>query len=293
MRVLVLGGDGMLGHQLLDTLSSGHDVAVTLRHHLDHYRHLGRFHAGNAYGDVDVRQPSRVLEVLADFRPDAVVNAVGIIKQRPEATRPLPSIEVNALFPHRLAAMAEGAGARIVHISTDCVFSGARGGYTEADVPDPVDLYGRTKLLGEVGDAPCLTLRTSLIGLELSSRWGLVEWALGSSGTIPGYRNVAYTGLTALELSRLIDLLLRRHPGLCGTWHVASAPISKHDLLVTLLAKAGRDQPAVRPDDSVRCDRSLRADAFCSVTGWEPPPWEAMLDELAAAVRARAVAAAC
>lgn len=286
MRVLLIGGDGMLGHELLAGLSRSHDVAVTLRRDLPAYVDHGLFTPANAFAGVDVRDAGRVLEVVAEYRPQVIVNAAGIVKQRADAGRSIPSIEVNSLFPHRLAVIARAADARLIHISTDCVFSGDRGGYRETDVPDPVDLYGRSKLLGEVNERASITLRTSMIGLELANRLSLVEWALAEPGAISGYRNVLYSGLTTMELTRVIDALIEHHPDLHGIWHVASEPISKYDLLDGLFRRIGRDG-RVRPEDGLVSDRTMSGEAFEKATGYQVMSWDDMLDELATRIRDR------
>jgi dTDP-4-dehydrorhamnose reductase len=214
------------------------------------------------------------------------LNEVGIVKQRPEAEDPLPALEVNSVFPHRLARLCADTGARLVHFSTDCVFSGRKGDYRETDMPDPVDTYGRTKLLGEVG-APNLTLRTSIIGLELGRRQGLIEWLLASRGRVKGYRRVLYSGLTTLEMARLVDRLLAEHPDLAGLFHVASAPIDKFALLSRLARELGREDVELEPVDEPVCDRSLCADALANATGYRAPAWDEMLRELAREVRRR------
>lgn len=286
MKVLVIGGDGMLGHELLAGLSASHEVAVTLRRDLSAYSHHGLFTPANAFAGVNVRDPGAVLEVVADFRPQVIVNAAGIVKQRADASRSIPSIEVNSLFPHRLAVVARAAGSRLVHISTDCVFSGDRGGYRETDVPDPVDLYGRSKLLGEVDEPGCITLRTSMIGLELANRLSLVEWALAQVGPFSGYRNVFYSGLTTMELTRVIDEIVVGQPDLHGVWHVASDPISKYDLLAGLFRRIGREGD-VRAEDGVVSDRTMSGEAFEKASGYRVMPWDDMLDELAARIQER------
>jgi len=300
VRVLILGGDGMLGHQLRRELSARHDVGVTLRRPDEASSSgsdagaLGRAPAGvresdhRVFRNVDVRDLDRVSKVVARFRPEAVVNAVGIVKQRPESDDLLPALEVNAVFPHRLAGLCADAGARLVHFSTDCVFSGRKGLYGEGDPPDPVDTYGRTKLLGEVG-APHLTLRSSIIGLEQGRRQGLVEWFLASRGPVKGYRRAVYSGLTTLEMARLVDRLLVAHPDLAGLFHVASEPIDKFTLLSRLAQALGRRDVQIEPVDEPVCDRSLCADAFASATGYQPPAWDEMLQELAREVRRREV----
>jgi dTDP-4-dehydrorhamnose reductase len=277
----------MLGHELLRELGPSHDVAVTLRQPPSAYERHGLFNPGNAYYGIDVRHPDAVPGVLAHFGPDAVVNAVGIIKQRPDGQLTLPCLEVNALFPHRLAALSRAAGARLVHLSTDCVFSGARGNYGEEDRPDPPDVYGMTKLLGEVDDGSALVLRSSIIGLELSTSRSLVEWFLRARGTVRGFTRAVYSGLTTTEMSRLIEKLLVEHPELHGLWHVASEPISKYDLLRLLAARLGRDDVEIVPDDTVACDRSLRADRLAGATGYAPPSWDEMAAGLSELIKAR------
>ena len=287
LKVLILGGDGMLGHELLQSLARSHDVRVTLRRPVAEYREWQLFSERNAIGDVDVRNLDRVVSVVKDFAPEAIINAVGLVKQRPNAKSSVLAIQINSLFPHQLCDLCEDVGARLIHFSTDCVFSGRTGNYRESDVPDAVDVYGRSKLLGEVDRAPGLTLRTSIIGPELSHHASLVEWFLAQRGAIKGFRRAIYTGLTTLEMGRLVDRLLARHRDLHGVWHVASSPISKYDLLVTLARALGRTDIEIVPDDTFECDRSLRADAFHAATGYEPPSWDDMLTELAGEVRRR------
>ncbi len=286
MRLLILGGDGMLGHQLLRSLAPRHDARATLRREVGAYAQYGLFTKESAYGGVDALRQETVLQVLADFRPEAVVNAIGIVKQRGLAHEAIPSLEVNALFPHRLALACRTAGARLVHMSTDCVFSGRKGSYTEADPSDATDLYGRTKYLGEVAEPHCLTLRTSIIGLELAHKASLVEWFLSQRGPVRGFRRAVYCGLTTREMARVIEKILVDHPGLSGVIHVASAPITKYDLLKQLARRTGRDV-RIDADDTFACDRSLRADAFEAATGYRAPSWDEMLVELAEEIRAR------
>ncbi len=280
MRVLILGGDGMLGHRLLKELAPAHEVKVTLHREWDAYRACGLFSEANAFAGVDARADGGLERVFAAFRPQAVVNCVGIVKQRAEAADAIASIEVNSLLPHRLAALCGAAGARLLHLSTDCVFSGRKGGYTEADVPDAEDLYGRSKLLGEVAQPGCLTLRTSIIGRELSRRTGLLEWFLAQrGGTVKGFRQAIFSGFTTAEMSRIIGKLLAGHPGASGLYHVSSEPISKHDLLAKVNRALGLGI-TIEPDDSFRCDRSLDSGRFRAGFGYRPPPWDEMVAEL-------------
>jgi dTDP-4-dehydrorhamnose reductase len=217
----------MLGHQLLHEWQGRHDVAATFHRPTAAYDGVLDLTRVHAFGDVDAGDIVRLDAVVREVKPDAVINGIGIVKQRAEAKSAIPSIEINALLPHRLAALCREHGARLVHISTDCVFSGRGGNYREDDVPDPVDLYGRSKLLGEVGYAPGLTLRTSIIGLELSRRTGLVEWFLAARGPVRGFRRAIYSGFTTHAMAALIEHVLTSRPDLSGLWHVASAPITK------------------------------------------------------------------
>jgi len=287
MRILILGGDGMLGHQLLLSLRSTHDVCVTLHKQLADYEHIGLYSDQNAYAGIDVLFQDRLLEVMADYRPDVVINGVGLVKQRKESEVRLPSLEVNALFPHRLAVLCKVANARLIHLSTDCVFSGNKGGYVEEDISDATDLYGRTKFLGEVNHSHCLTLRTSIIGLELARKSSLIEWFLAQEGEVCGYRRAIYSGLTTLEMARVIDYILCNHPSLSGVWHVASKPITKYDILRKMIALLDIKNVELLPDDSFVADRSLNADRFQRETGYSPPAWDSMLKELARQIQER------
>jgi dTDP-4-dehydrorhamnose reductase len=280
VRILILGGDGMLGHQLLARLAPRHDCRVTLRRPLDDYASFGLFRPQNAYGGIELRTPDALLPILARFRPEAVVNAAGIVKQRPTAEEAIPNLEINALLPHRLALACGGIGARLVHMSTDCVFSGRKGNYTETDLADAEDLYGRVKYLGEVHAPNCITLRTSIIGRELARKTGLLEWFLAQSGTIQGYRKAIFSGFTTIEMARIIEMLLTRFPDAAGVYHVSSEPISKFELLNHFGRRLGHGVEIV-PYDDFCCDRSLDSGRFRSEFGYRPPDWPAMAAELA------------
>ena len=280
MRVLVLGGDGMLGHELFLALRGRHEARVTLRQPLSAYASGGLFDAGNAYASVDVRAAGKIDEVVNDFKPQAVVNCVGIVKQRPESEDAIVSIEVNSLMPHRLALACRAAGARVIHLSTDCVFSGDRGRYSETDSPDPVDIYGRSKLMGEIASDGALTLRTSMIGRGLYRKTSLVDWLVAQKGRVQGYRKAVFSGLTTRELSRVITLLLEKHPQASGLYHLSAEPIDKFALLTKLRDRLHLKLDIV-PVDEPRIDRSLDSTRFRRVFGYAPPVWDAMLDELA------------
>lgn len=281
MRILILGGDGMLGHQLLRHFKGRHEVRVTLRLGREAYEVHHLFDHGTAFYGIDVRQTDLLLQIIAEFRPEAVVNAVGIVKQRADAKEVIPSLEINSLFPHRLALMCRTVGARLVHFSTDCVFSGRKGNYCEADFADANDLYGRTKFLGEVSESNCLTLRTSMIGPELSRNTGLLEWFLTQRGmTVKGFTKAIFSGFPTSELARIVERVLVDAPMVHGVFHAAARPISKYDLL-TLIRDRLRLPIMIERDSTFECDRSLDASRFRQHTGYSAPCWEAMIDDMA------------
>lgn len=288
MKILIVGGDGMLGHQLLHTLQQQHDVRVTLRQDLAVYSKDKLFTQENSYVGVDVRRFEELLNAIADFQPQAIVNAVGIVKQRKSAKDILPSLEINALFPHRLSLFCKTAGIRLIHISTDCIFSGRKGNYTEADTSDAEDVYGKTKYLGELSEPHCVTLRSSIIGLELYHKSGLIEWFLAQKGNIKGFTKAIYSGLTTQEMSRVIDRVLVKHPEISGVWHVSSdQAVNKYELLNVFSELLGRKDIRIERDEDFICDRSLLSEPFKEITGYKPPSWQVMLSELANQVKQR------
>lgn len=276
-RVLVLGGSGMLGHKLLQLLGERFDASATVRDADAWHGHPLLGDHQRVVGGVDAGRPETVAEALARVRPQVVVNCIGIVKQRSAANDPVRCIRVNALFPHLLARQCRESGCRLIHISTDCVFSGRSGGYSEADIPDPVDLYGRSKLLGEVVGPGCLTLRTSMIGREIARQAGLLEWFVAQrGGHVEGYQRAVFSGLTTIALARLIGDVVSHHAALEGLFHVASQPISKYDLLVRIndaLDLGIEIEPASEP----ACDRSLDGARFVASTGIAVPAWDSMI----------------
>jgi dTDP-4-dehydrorhamnose reductase len=279
MRVLILGGSGMLGHRLCSTLSKQMDLWATFRKAPAQYEFLP---ADRWIENVSVENTSCVSDVLDTIKPNAVVNAVGIVKQRDEAKQAVPSIQINALFPHQLADACIERGIRVIQISTDCVFSGFRGNYTELDNPDPVDLYGRSKLLGELNRSGTLTLRTSIIGWQLNTFSSLLSWfALQRRKHIKGYRKAIYSGFSTSVMACLIGDILETRPDLNGLYQVASEPISKYDLLVQLREILNWKDIIIEPDEQFFCDRSLSRVRFTTATGWQPPSWDSMLQGLA------------
>jgi dTDP-4-dehydrorhamnose reductase len=280
MRVLILGGTGMLGHRLWMNLQQEHEVWVTVRGEGNPFPRAPEFPAGRICHRVDGLASDDVIRAVASVGPELVINCIGLIKQTELARDPVLSLSLNALLPHRLSWICRAAGARLIHVSTDCVYSGRKGNYVEEDPSDAEDLYGRTKSLGEVQAPHAVTLRTSIIGQELKGRLGLIEWFLSQTGTIRGYRKAVYSGFTTDELSRVILEHVMPNRELHGVYHVSSGPISKYELLV-LARDAYARNLVIAPDDRLVCDRTLDSTRFRQATGYAPPSWPEMIRELA------------
>lgn len=281
MRVLIFGASGMLGHKLMQVSAAGFETWGTVSRGLGSLPLSLSPFKERLIGNVEARSPESVSAALLRVRPDVVVNCIGIVKQRKEAHDAYQSIAINALFPHHLAELCSIAGARLIHISTDCVFAGTSGNYREESYADADDLYGRTKFLGEIAYPHCVTLRTSIIGPELSNGLGLVAWAHSRRGEkVRGFVNARFSGLTTLELSRVIVDIAGRHRDLQGLWHVSAEPISKFDLL-HLLNEYCDLGLQIEPDEDVRIDRTLDSSAFRSRTGYQPPDWRTMIAAMA------------
>lgn len=228
---------------------------------------------------LDVEQFDSLARGIELARPDVVINCIGVVKQLAEADDPLTALPLNSLLPHRLARLCSMVGARLVHVSTDCVFSGAQGHYTEADFADANDLYGRSKYLGEVAYANAVTLRTSIIGHELDGARSLLGWFLAQSGNVQGYTRAVFSGLPTVELARVIRDFVIPNPQLQGLYHVSSAPVSKYDLL-RLVAKAYGKRIEIAPNDQLVIDRSLNSARFQAATGYIPPAWPELVHRM-------------
>jgi dTDP-4-dehydrorhamnose reductase len=266
----------MLGHQLMYSLGGSHELKCTLRRQASEYALLEFFNESNTFFESDIRHIEKMEAVIDAFRPDIVVNCVGIVKQRPESEESIISIEINALAPHKVAKLCKAKGARFIHVSTDCVFDGRTGGYTESDPCNVSDMYGLTKYLGEVRESPAITLRTSIVGHELTRKTGLLEWFLSQKGQVKGFKKAIYSGVTTNELANVIEMLATNYVDASGLFHLASDPISKYDLLCLFKDAYARDV-SVEPDDSFECDRSLNSDLFRESFSYVPPDWPSMV----------------
>lgn len=279
MKILILGVTGMLGNAVFRVFSSDldHDTWGTVRSSAA-LRYFAPQHQPHLLSGVDVLDQDALTAVIAEVRPDVVINCVGLIKQLADAKDPLTALPINAMLPHRLARLCALSGARLIHISTDCVFSGRRGGYLESDVSDAEDLYGKSKYIGELHDVPnAITLRTSIIGHELNSNHSLVDWFLSQEGGTRGFSKAIFSGLPTAELARVTKDFVLPHPELNGLYHVSAEPIAKLDLL-TLIASQYSKSIEIRPDAALVIDRSLNSERFTKATGYKAPTWPQLIE---------------
>lgn len=273
----MLGATGMLGNAVLRyfAMQGQHAVGGSVRSMASAARLPAQLRELLIPG-VDIENFDSIARAFAAFRPHVVINCIGLIKQLAEVDDPLIAIPTNSLLPHRLARLCAMTDARLIHVSTDCVFSGSRGGYVETDFPDAEDLYGRSKYLGEVDYPHAVTLRTSIIGHELGSAHGLVGWFLAQQGRVRGYTKAIFSGLPTVELARVMHDFVLPNPALRGVYHVSAAAIDKHSLL-RLVADTYAKKIEIAPDEAVVIDRSLDSSRFRAATGYVPPQWDALV----------------
>ncbi len=282
MKILVMGATGLLGNAMMRYLSedSALEVYGTARA-ADAGKYFAPAIGQRIITGIDVMDHQVVADIIAKVKPDVTINCIGLVKQRPEASDPLKTIPLNSLLPHLLAKLTGDIGGRFIHISTDCVFSGNKGNYLESDASDATDLYGRSKFLGEVDYPNALTLRTSYIGHELSTSFGLVGWFLAQEGTTNGFTRAIYSGVPTVELARVVKEFILPNSALHGLYHVASAPIDKYTLL-QLMAAAYKKNIEIIPKDALAIDRSLNADKFRAATGYVAPAWPDLVERMTA-----------
>lgn len=278
MKVIVLGATGMIGSAMLRQLSLRKDWRVVgVVRDVARAKRLGNLFKACCHG-YDFACPDHLARLFRQLRPDAVVNCAGLTKHLPEGNDPIPALTLNALLPHRLAELCDLTGARLIHVSTDCVFSGSKGSYLESDPPDAIDVYGKTKHLGEIENGNTLTLRTSTIGHELGTSFGLLEWFL-SQRECKGYRRAVFSGLPSTEFANVVRDRVLVQPGMSGLYHVGAAPIDKHSLL-RLIAKTYGTATKISASDDVVIDRSLNVERFAAATGYVAPAWPQLIESM-------------
>jgi dTDP-4-dehydrorhamnose reductase len=273
----VLGANGMIGSTMYRILSQSPDLQVwgSLRVLL-----AGSTIAANKkesmVSGLDVRDMDSLLKLFCRIRPDIVVNCIGVTKHHPSADDPLVAIPLNSLYPHKLANLCSSVGSRLVHVSTDCVFAGSKGNYVETDPTDARDLYGKSKALGEVAYAHTITLRTSTIGHEICSKFGLLEWFLAQGERCKGYRRAIFSGLPSDEFARVVRDYVIPRGDLNGLYHVGGAPIDKYSLLRIIADQYGKDIN-IEKDEAFEIDRTLNSSLFTKATGYVPADWPKLI----------------
>jgi dTDP-4-dehydrorhamnose reductase len=281
MKILIIGGGGMLGHKLTQIFSGKFETFVTLRSSLEEYEYLKIFDKTTNYTGVDVENIQLIGKIVSEIKPDVIINAVGIIKQLPSAKNVIKTLTINSIFPHQLAEIAGKNRARLICISTDCVFSGRKGSYSETDVADAEDLYGKSKNLGEVSEENCLTVRTSIIGREIGTKHSLLEWFLSNEGgKVKGFKNAVFSGFPTIIAAEILADVIENQKHLSGLYHVSSEPINKFDLL-NLIKKEYGANIEIEEDENFAIDRSLDSTKFRNQTGFQPQSWEKMIGKMA------------
>jgi dTDP-4-dehydrorhamnose reductase len=280
MKVLVLGASGMIGSAMFRVLSDERTWCVygTLRSDVAR-RYFPLEMAQNLLSRIEVEKPDEIRLLLSKLKPDVVLNCIGLTKHRREANDPVLAISVNALFPHVLAELCESANSRLIQFSTDCVFSGRRGAYSECDESDATDLYGKTKFIGELNQGRAITLRTSTIGHELNSQYGLLEWFLAQQGQCKGFRNAIFSGLPNTTFAKFVRDSIIPRSDLYGLYHVGATPICKYDLL-RLIANVYSRSIVIEADEKFKIDRSLNSERIRLATGYVAPAWPDLIESM-------------
>ena len=280
-KILIIGATGMLGNGIFSQLTKKRDLDVygTVRYLGEAQKFLPEKLIPKIQPNIDVENIESLIKVFEKIKPHIVINCVGLIKQIMGSSDYQLAIYLNSFLPHRLAQLCQIFKVRLIHFSTDCVFSGQKGNYQEKDYADAPDLYGRTKYLGEVDYGNALTIRTSIIGHGLESHVSLIDWFLAQKGKIRGFSKVIYSGLPTVEQANIIDKYIIPNPRLKGLYHISARPISKYDLL-KLVAKVYNKKIKIEPDDKIVADMSLDSSRFRKKTGYQPPNWRQLIQKM-------------
>ena len=277
MRILIFGVSGMIGSTMFRVFIEKAKWTVV---GVARSRGMRIFPppAPNArlISGVDANNRDVLLRVFGEVRPNLVINCIGLTKHHPQCLEPLLAIPINTLLPHRLADLCSAVGARFIQVSTDCIFSGNKGNYVEDDPADAADVYGKSKFLGEISAPHAVTLRTSTIGHELQSAYGLLEWFLAQKGQCKGFDRAIFSGLPSVTFAQVVRDFIIPRPELSGIFHVGAKPISKYDLL-NLIAQIYKKSIEIHRDDSFVIDRSLNLGRFCDATGYVAPDWSELI----------------
>lgn len=269
MKFLVLGCNGMAGHMISAYLQEqGHDVFG--------FDRAKSKYVSSVAGDATDKET--IKELIGKNKYDSVINCIGILNQFAEQNKALATY-LNSYFPHYLAELTDNTDTQIIHMSTDCVFSGRRGNYTEDDFPDGETFYDRSKALGELRDDKNITLRNSIVGPDINpSGIGLMNWFMKQEGPINGFTKAMWTGQTTLQLAKTMEVAAKEKAfGLYNT--VPDCSISKYDLLQLFNHHLRGDKIQISPIEGVNADKSLKRTRF--EFGYVIPDYETMVAEVA------------
>lgn len=278
-KILILGANGMLGGSLHRYFSNTENSVVGTVRSNTALKQLAEMGFDNVISGIDVTDYEVLDSTISEMKPDYVFNCIGLIKQLSHSKQPVPAIEINSLLPHKLAQICTKYGAKLIHFSTDCVFSGSVGGYVESSLPDAKDLYGRSKLLGEVDYDNHLTLRTSIIGHELNSNVSLVDWFLSQSNSVKGFSQAIFSGLPTCYIAEFLDEYVIGNSGLSGLYHLSAEPIDKYSLLLLIKQKYDVELDIIDYPDFV-IDRSLNSDNLRELINFKPPQWPELIEKM-------------
>lgn len=279
-RILIIGSNGMLGHMLFSYFASqeGFETIGIARKYIN-----GFINKNNIINEENFTNPDIINSLIEKLKPNLVINCVGMIKQNPNITNIEESFYLNSFFPKILSQICRIKKIRFLTFSTDCVFSGKKGFYKEDDLVDIQDVYGQSKYLGEVNDCDnTITLRTSIIGKELNTKRGLLEWLISeskSSKKVYGFKNVIFSGFPTIEVARIIHRYIIPNNELKGIYHLSSDPIDKFSLLNLIKRIYSLDITILEEYDNV-IDRSLDSTKFRSETGFIPHNWEHLIQSM-------------
>ncbi len=276
-KVLVLGASGMLGNAILKYffLETNHIVKGLVRSDKS-IKLFPKDLQEMVVSGFDAENISKIEDFITKDVPDIVINCIGMVKQLEESKDPMIILPINSIFPHKLSKLCSKYSIRLIHMSTDCVFSGDKGMYKESDLPDAEDIYGISKRFGEIDDNSSLTIRTSIIGHELNSSRSLINWFLSQENQIKGYSKAIFSGLPTIEVARVIDKFVIPNTGLNGLYHLSADPISKYELLKLVSIIYGKIID-IQIDDTFKIDRSLNSNRFREATGYSPKKWPALV----------------
>ena len=279
-KIMVLGASGMLGNAILKFFAS--DVNYSVRGTIRSSNSVCLFPENirdQLISGIEIDNDDGLLRLFEEVQPNVVINCIGMVKQLANANDPLVALPINSLFPHRLVNICKASDARLIHMSTDCVFTGRKGMYTEEDVTDSLDLYGVSKRLGEVDYPNAITLRTSIIGHELNGNRSLIDWFLSRQGHVCGFTQAVFSGLPTVVIAQLIRDYVLPNPDLTGVYHVSADPINKFDLL-SLVSNIYGKEIQILKDNSFKIDRSLDSSKFKTATGFSSATWTELIQSM-------------